>query len=414
MKNPSEYLKMRVLGAVDMAEGDTIRDRMKAVSEMKFVDDDGYMRNFTWRTIETWRSRYNKHGITALTANERCDKGKPRKMGAEEVMEVVRAVMPKFHGKKINKSAIYRMAIEDGLITRSRIALNTFSRMLCHYEMLKPEDESTNKRRMAFSKAHANEMWQADTMFGPHVGSGKGKVQGKLIAFIDDASRVCCHGEFFKDDTADSLLSAFRSAFYKRGIPEILYVDNGSNYTSKEIVQVCARVGCVLAHTPIRDGAAKGKIERFFRTVRDQFLVRELDLSSLNTLNRQFTSWVEESYNAGTHSILGMSPLDRFALDRRRIRYLPPNEVNDELFFVEESRVTKADNTFPLKNVRYEAPRYLPSRKIQLRYARNNMHAKVVVFYRGERMGQARRLDMIANDRPPKAIRVKQNIQKGI
>jgi putative transposase len=186
-------------------------------------------------------------------------------------------------------------------------------------------------------------------------------------------------------------------------LPESLYVDNGSNYTSKEIVQVCARVGCVLAHTPVRDGAAKGKIERYFRTVRDQFLIRELDLSSLEALNRQFTAWAEESYNASTHSILGMSPLDRFALDRRRIRFLPPNEVNDELFFVEEDRVTRADNTFSLKSVRYEAPRHLPSRKVQVRFARSNPHARVVVFYQGERMGQARRLDMVANDRPPKA-----------
>jgi hypothetical protein len=63
---------------------------------------------------------------------------------------------------------------------------------------------------------------------------------------------------------------------------------------------------------------------------------RELDLSSLESLNRQFTHWVEEQYNAQLHSVLRMSPLDRFALDRNRVRFLPPNEANDELFFVEE------------------------------------------------------------------------------
>ena len=413
MRNSSEYLKMRVLGAIDMAEGDTIRNRIKAVSQMTFTDEDGNPRRFTWRTIEEWRFRYNKHGITALTPNSRSDKGKPRKISPEEVMEVVRAVLPKFRGKRINKAALYRVAIEDGLITRSRIAPNTFSRMLIRYDMLKPEEEATSKQRMAFAKAHANEMWQADTMFGPYVETNKGKVQSKLIAFIDDASRVCCHGEFFKDDSTDSLLAAFRTALYKRGLPESLYVDNGSNYTSKEIVQVCARIGCVLAHTPVRDGAAKGKIERFFRTVRDQFLIRELDLSSLEALNRQFTCWAEERYNARTHSILGMSPLDRFALDRRRIRYLPPNEVNDELFFIELDRVTRADNTFSLQSVRYEAPRYLPSRKVQVRFARSTPHARVVVFYQGERMGQAHQLDMVANDRPPKAPNSKPNESTG-
>src|SRR5690606_34511727 len=133
---------------------------------------------------------------------------------------------------------------------------------------------------------------------------------------------------------------------------------------------------------PVRDGAAKGKIERFFRTLRDQFLSRQLDLSSLEALNRQFTHWVEEQYNAQLHSVLGMSPLDRFALDRNRLRFLPPNETNDELFFVEEDRHVRADNTFSFKSVRFEAPRHLPERTIQVRYERKRPAHRVVVYYK--------------------------------
>jgi hypothetical protein len=153
----------------------------------------------------------------------------------------------------------------------------------------------------------------------------------------------------------------------------------------------------------VRDGAAKGKVERFFRTVRDQFLTRALDLSSLEALNRQFTQWVEEHYNAQLHSVLGMSPLDRFALDRNRLRFLPPNEANDELFFVEEERHVRADNTFSFKGGRFEAPRHLPERTIQIRFERKRAAARVVVYYKGERMGEARPLDPIANDRAPAA-----------
>jgi hypothetical protein len=176
-------------------------------------------------------------------------------------------------------------------------------------------------------------------------------------------------------------------------------VDNGSIYTSKEIVQICARVGCVLLHTPVKDGASKGKVERFFRRVRDQFLCREQDTSSIEALNRAFTQWVEETYNATEHSVIGMSPLNRFALDRSRVRYLPPNEVNEELFFVEDDRVVKADNTFAFKGKRHEAPRHLPNRTIQVRFSRSNPTAKVAVYYKGERCGLARVVDYIANDR---------------
>jgi hypothetical protein len=247
-------------------------------------------------------------------------------------------------------------------------------------------------------------MWQADTLYGPFVQINGSPVQTRLIAFLDDASRVCCHGQFFPAENVDTLIEALRAAFYKRGVPACLYVDNGSIYTSKEINQICARVGCLLAHAPVRDGAAKGKVERFFRGVREQFLVRQLDLTSLETLNRQFTAWVEEDYNARVHSVLGISPLDRFALDRNRVRFLPPNEANDELFFVEEERSVRADNTFSFKSLRWEAPRHLPDRTIHIRFQRSQPTARVVVYYKGERMGQARLLDAVANDRPRKPI----------
>lgn len=401
MRNPTAYLKMRVLGAIDMAEGHCIQARIRAVSQMTFTDEEGCPRQFTWRTIQTWYSRYKKHGVTVMETQPRSDKGKVRKVALEDVLEAIQKVRPKLHGKTPTLALLYRLCIEQGLLTRAQIAPNTFRRVVKQYELLKPDEECANKIRLAFAKAHANEMWQADTLYGPFVKINGVPVQTRLIAFLDDASRVCCHGQFFPAETVDTLIESFRAAFYKRGVPHTLYVDHGSIYTSKEIIQICARVGCLLHHTPVRDGAAKGKIERFFRTVRDQFLARDLDLSSLEALNRQFTLWVEEDYNAREHSVLGMSPLDRFALDRKWLRFLPPNEANDELFFVEEERHVRADNTFSFKSLRWEAPRHLPDRTIHIRFQRSAPVSRVVVYYKGERMGEARLLDATANDRKP-------------
>jgi len=401
MHNPTAYLRMRVLGAIDMAEGNSIQARIRAVSQMTFTDEDGHPRQFTWRTIQTWYSRYQQHGITVMQPKPRSDKGKRRKVVIEDVLAAIGKVQPKVHGKTATRALLYRLCIEAGLLTRSQVAPNTFSRLVREFELLKPDQDSTNKHRLAFAKAHANEMWQADTLYGPFVKINGVPVQTRLIAFLDDASRVCCHGQFFPAENVDTLIESFRAAFYKRGVPHALYVDNGSIYSSKEILQICARVGCLLHHTPVRDGAAKGKIERFFRTVRDQFLARDLDLSSLDALNRQFTQWVEEHYNAQVHSILGMSPLDRYALDRKWVRFLPPNEANDELFFVEEERHVRADNTFAFKSLRWEAPRHLPDRTVHIRFQRSQPASRVVVYYKGQRMGQARLLDATANDRKP-------------
>jgi transposase InsO family protein len=393
---------MRVLGAIDMAAGNSIQARIRAVSQMTFTDEEGHPRQFTWRTIQTWYSRYQKHGLTVMENKTRSDKGKTRKVVLEDVAEAVRKALPKFHSPTPKLAAVYRLCIEEALLTRSQIAPNTFRRVVKQYELLKADPECVNKVRLAFAKAHANDMWQADTLYGPYVSHQGRPVQTRLIAFLDDASRVCCHGQFFLAENVDTLIEAIRAAFYKRGVPQCLYVDNGSIYTAKEIVQICARVGCLLAHTPVRDGAAKGKIERFFRSVRELFLCRQLDLSCVEALNRQFTTWVEEQYNAQKHSILEMTPLDRFALDRSRVRYLPPNQANDELFFVEDDRQVRTDNTFSFKSIRFEAPRHLPERTVQIRFQRSQATARVIVYYKGERMGEARPLDPVANDRPPR------------
>jgi putative transposase len=401
MKQPSVYLKMRVLGAVDTVEGRTRHERVHNVATMTFLDEEGNPRQFTWRTIQTWYYRYKNHGITGMTNRTRADKGRARKVTPEELLEALNAARPHFHQQRTNKRALYRFCIENGLLLPERIAQTTFYRFLRQYDLLAPGSEENNKQRLAFSMKHANQLWQADTMFGPYVDTGMSagsRKQAKLIAFIDDASRVLCHGEFFFEENVDTLVQALRAAFYKRGIPEQLLVDNGSIYCCQEITLICARVGCILRHTPVRDAAAKGKIERFFRRVRDQFLIKNLDLSSLDTLNRQFTHWVENDYNAVPHDALGMKPLDRFGLDLTRVRFLAPSEHNDELFYAEATRKVKKDNTFSFAGRRYETPVDLRDREIQLRHDRRRPDtAAVVIYHKGQRMGAARLLDAVAN-----------------
>lgn len=154
-------------------------------------------------------------------------------------------------------------------------------------------------------------------------------------------------------------------------------------------------MGCILRHTAVR-AAAKGKIERFFRRVRDQFLIRNLDLTSIGKLNGQFTHWVECDYNATVHSTLGMKPIDRFGMDLSRIRFLSPSQDTDELFYAEAIRSVKKDNTFSFGGKRYETPIDLRGKKITLRYERHRSGA-VIVYDKDRRIGQARLLDAVAN-----------------
>ena len=400
MKQPSVYLKMRVLGALDTVDGRTRHERVHHVAAMTFLDEEGNPRQFTWRTIQTWHYRYKNHGITGMTNHARKDKGHTRKITPEELLEALNAAKPHFRDHHANKRALFRFCIEKGLLHPDRIAQTTFYRFIREYELLAPDDSDT-KKRLAFSMKFANQLWQADTMFGPYCDTGlspASRKQTRLIAFIDDASRVLCHGEFFFEENVDTLVRALRAAFYKRGVPEQLLVDNGSIYCSQEITLICARVGCILRHTAVRDAAAKGKIERFFRRVRDQFLVRKLDLASLEALNRQFSHWVEAEYNAAEHDAIGMKPIDRFGIDLARLRFLPPSEHNDELFYAEAERKVKKDNTFSFAGRRYETPVDLRDKTIQLRFDRRRLDTTaVIIYHKGQRQGAARLLDRVAN-----------------
>jgi transposase InsO family protein len=397
MKKPSSYLKMQVLGAIENARGKSKQERIRNTAKIRFTDEDGNERSFTWRTISTWYYRYKNYGITGVTPGSRADKGKTRKISPEELLEAINQVLPQFRANTYNKSEIYKSCIEKGLLTKERIAPTTFYRFIREYNLLSDKIEN-NRKRLAFAMEHAGDLWQADTMYGPYLKENGKMVQTKLIAFIDDASRLICHAQFFGGENTQALITALRVAFYKRGVPKQLYVDNGSIYSSKEITLICARVGCILRHTPVRDGASKGKIERFFRTLRDGFLTRNLDLSSLETLNNQLRVWIEEEYNARVHSTIGMTPLARFAIDLKRIHFLPPDQTSDELFFYETSRKVKKDNTFPFENVRYESPADLRNRSITIRYDRSKRN-RGSVYYKNQRIGEAEPLDYVANSK---------------
>ena len=402
MKRVSNYLKMRVLGALEYAQGQSDLARYQAVSNMTFLDEDGHPCRFTWRTIQTWWYHYRKHGIT--DSPSRADKGKIRKVAPEHLLEAIEQVMPEFYGKTYNIAEVYRVCIQKGLLRRTQIAPNTFRRAVNRFDLLKPADESSPKARLAFAKAHANDLWQGDTLHGPYLETGlRGKpAKTFLICFIDDASRVITHGGFYPADDTPNLIDCFQSALHKRGIPKAVYVDNGSNYTSKEFGLICSRLGTVLIHTPVRDGASKGKIERFFRTVRDQFLVRDLShIHELKQLNDEFTCWVEGTYHVREHSTLGMKPIDRFGLDLSLIRRITDNPFDSELFLLESTRKVRTDNTFSYDSIRYEAPRDLRNSTITIRHNRPGLGFQPVVYQDGERLGEATKLDMVANDRKP-------------
>jgi transposase InsO family protein len=397
--NPPLEMKLRVLSAIDYAPGNSIRERIKSVSQRTFRDEISVRDyRFTWRTIETWLYRFKKHGITAMDKKTRSDKNSYRKIQLNELAEAINDILPTLRFNKtgvIPKMALYRKLLEQNYFARSQLSQTSFYRMVRENDLL--DIEQTKKLRQSFSMQFANELWQADTMYGPSIKQADGQWKKTfLIAFIDDASRVITHGEFFYADNTDNMLDAFKSALFKRGKPQRLYFDNGANYKSKEILQACVRLDIHLSHAPVRDGAAKGKIERFFRGFRDRFLTQHLNFESLDSLNDKTHHWIENHYNTQYHSGIQMIPLDRFNLDRERLKFLTDDEVTEEIFFVEASRKVSKTNVFSINNQKYECPVDLREKKIQVRYERTRRD-KFIVYFNEQRMGEATLLNLHFN-----------------
>lgn len=161
MKRVSPYLKMRVLGAIDYAPGNSRIARIVRVASQTFKDEDGALLQFTWRTIQTWYSRYKKDGITSMHPRTRKDKGRCRKVTPEAVHEAIQQALPAFHTDPPNIAAVYKVCIESGYLAPQDVAVTTFRRIVKQHELLAPEDEHSTKRRLAFAKPHPGDLWQA-------------------------------------------------------------------------------------------------------------------------------------------------------------------------------------------------------------------------------------------------------------
>ena len=396
--HPSFELRLRVLAAVDYAEGDTIRARIRNVAKRCFIDTTGHEYQFTWRTISTWLYRHKTQGLTSLEPKPRSDKSRHRKVSVSQLAEALHEITPTVSKNKVGqvpKIMLYRRLLERGLFHRSELSLTVFYRIIHENDLL--QEQVQQKLRLSFAMKFANELWQADTLHGPKIQQPDGQWRKTfLIAFIDDASRVITHAEFFYHDNTENMIDAFRKALYKRGKPQKLYFDNGSNYISKEIGLACARLNIYLSHAPIRDGAAKGKIERFFRGFRDRFLTQYTGFDSLSQLNERTHHWVEECYNSQHHTGIQMIPIDRFNLDRNRIQFLVQDDYSEEIFWAEEDRKVSKTNLLSIHKKHLECPVDLREQTVQVRFDRSKKD-RYFVYFKEKRMGQAHPVNLHRN-----------------
>jgi len=202
-------------------------------------------------------------------------------------------------------------------------------------------------------------------------------------------------------ESTRAFLPVFKQAILRRGFPDRFYVDNGANYRSHHLALVCAKLGVALIHARPYRPQGKGKIERWFKTVRAQLLTRLTpeDTSSLEALNRRLWAWVEGEYHHSPHrGINGQTPLERWAQTADQVRFPEPAVDLEDLFLFEAKRKVQKDRTVSLDGVVYEVDAALVGERVTLRYdpAAAPGHP-VQVCYEGQPFGLAKPVDLYAN-----------------
>lgn len=239
-----------------------------------------------------------------------------------------------------------------------------------------------------FEAGRPNEIWVGDALHGPVIAGRK----TYLFAFLDDHSRLLVGYRFgFAEDTV-RLAAALRPALASRGVPQAIYVDNGSAFVDAWLLRGCAQLGIKLIHSAPGRPQGRGKIERFFRRVRDQFLVElstpdamEL-VPDLVSLNRLFTAWVETVYHHDTHSETGQTPLHRWtAADPPG---LPTPATLREAFLWEASRTVTKTATVSLHANTYQVDAVLVGRRVELVFDPFDL-TNIEVRLQGKPMGLA-------------------------
>ena len=234
-----------------------------------------------------------------------------------------------------------------------------------HFAALGLSRAALSGQNIAFGRFEAtrpNELWVGDALHGPVVGGRK----AILFAYLDDYSRlVAGHRWTYQEDTL-SAESALRRGILSRGLPGTVYLDNGSSFVSKQLLRALAILGVRLVHSRPGKPQGRGKIERFFRTVRDQFLIEasHSEIATLEALERRFVAWTERVYHARVHTETKETPLERFSV--LGPAQIPPMALVREAFLFSETRTVTKTATVSLFGNHYEVDQALIGRRVEL------------------------------------------------
>jgi transposase InsO family protein len=331
-------------------------------------------RRLSVTTLYRWEQRYRRGGFEALKPQPRADRGQPRAVSNETLdrAEALKREQPFRSARSIAKMLIMD---QTNPITETSLAPRTLRRHLAQRgastaQLLTTQRPQAYRR---FERSAFGDLWQGDAMHGPWLpdpAQPDQKRQVFLFAFLDDHTRLVPHAQFYWNEQLPRMEDCLKRAILRYGLPGAVYVDRGSVYTAKQFDMICASLGIqrILGTPYYPEG--RGKIERFFRFVRSDFLpeLKAANITSLAQLNQSLLAWLEVVYHPKAHSETGQAPLERFRQQPNPApRSVDPTSLRQAFLHRAQRKVTKTA-TISFQGNRYLVPAFLRGQTLELRY----------------------------------------------
>lgn len=327
-------------------------------------------------TIYSWLKKYTESGnkLTALYPKERSDTGVSRTIDDETTNCIIQA---KLENPALTlKDLIDKVVKDNPGLTHAALPKTNVYRIL-QKQNLTGAKKTIPKDRRRFEAENPNDIWQSDVMHGPRVLYKNKLRKTYLLAIIDDHSRIIPNAQFYFSENLATYLTFLEEAFQRRGLPRKLYVDNGAAFKSHHLKYVSASLEIALINAKPYQPEGKGKIERWFKTIRSSFLPTFTG-NTIEEMNSALTQWIDKKYHQARHSSTGEKPVNRFASNMKCIRVAPKNLTD---YFRKSVRRTVAkDRTVTIKGLIFEAPVALIGQRVELLYHEDTPETVEAIF----------------------------------
>lgn len=399
--DPRALFRLTVLGPLvsrERLERGELQQIIRNLAQQAYAIPQSRRTYLSEKTIEAWFYKYRTKGIDGLVPKTRVDRGDSKI--AAPLQEAIIAAKRDNPRRSIRQ--IRHLLEASGQAAKGRLSRSAIHRLLQNQGLSRMAGSaSLPEEKRSFVAESAGTIWYGDVLHGPQVPVNGRLCKVYLVSLLDDASRLVAHSAFCRGETALDIEGVLKQALLRRGVPIKLVVDNGAAYRAGSLQGICARLGIHLIYCRPYAPEGKGKLERWHRTFRDQFL-SELDpskIKDLADLNARLWAWLEVIYHQTPHAGLnGMTPLARYQKDLPKIRQLGQRASTlDALFYHRIKRHVRKDGTVSWKGQQFEVAYELSGKDVQLVVDPHSGNVVEVEDSEGKSLGLATKLDAVAN-----------------